>query len=287
MKNRLLLLIMLFVPFAAASCAWPSHKARLQAYDNATTAGKEVVLRAKLERAGWLLFRTDLHRQKVNFYVDGVLVDSAVTGHDGFAEIKFTPRDAGTIAIRAILDESSPFSAKPSEAMLLTAKPGEKFLVADIDNTLARTTIITSLFLPTRDCPTLSQAAEVMNRLAQEYSIIYITSRDDSVLSSTRAWLSEKGFPVGPIFMRDLGWSTLSSAKYKTAEMRNLKERGINIVAAVGDEGGDARAAVANGIPVILITTDDEDVKGTLYARDWQEVEKIIASIGKTTSHPG
>lgn len=64
---RIIGILSLLMPLLASSCSWPTKYAHLQAYDEATTPGREVTLRAKLEYRGHLLFRLDIHRQKINF----------------------------------------------------------------------------------------------------------------------------------------------------------------------------------------------------------------------------
>ena len=274
------ILSLLTLPLAS-SCSWPTKYAHLQAYDEATPPGREVTLRAKLEYRGHLLFRLDIHRQKINFLVNDEYAGSALTGRDGTAQLKYTPEAAGVLNVRAAIDKSSRYTAPVARALLLCAEPDDRFIVTDIDQTIAYSTIISSLFLRAERCPVVRGSPEVMARLAGKYKIIYVTGRDDSTLEGTRAWLRVRGFPEGPVFIRDMNIFNLSRAKFKRALFGELMGRGINIVAAFGNRGHDVRAARTHAIPVILIRRSGEDGDGVFYARDWSEVEQTLATLAE------
>ncbi len=283
MKYKLLILaaILAIVLMVFFSCMLARQdEARLQGYDVLARPGDKVVLRAKLESMATPVFHKDIQGGTVYFELDGKVIGSAVTDGQGWADLAYqVSENAGRdLTVMCALAPGDKYLAEPANILVVIKKNTAPAIVTDIDHTIADVSSAGFLVKSNESVPALSGAPEALTRLSKKYTIIYVTARDDAFMNTTKEWLDLRKFPKGPVFFNDYGGKSMSSRKYKIAEIARLKKRFPNITAGVGDKVGDAEAYLANGMRAVLIGEKmPEDIpEEARFARSWAEVEKLL-----------
>ncbi|MFQ6048299.1 MAG: hypothetical protein ACE5K7_02925, partial [Phycisphaerae bacterium] len=184
-----------------AGCA---HRATvISGFDVLALPGQPVFVRAKVERASVL--RPDVEHPIVRFrIVQGPTAPidlGTVRGdEDGVAAIQYKPAQPGNYWIEcARLDRSG----RPigTGRLLLACRDGRRpMIAADIDGTL---TVERGPLWSTSIRPYDRYTVEVINKLARQYDIIYLSGRLRYLLGQTRSWLRKNNLPDGPIFLLD------------------------------------------------------------------------------------
>src|SRR4051812_13788831 len=101
-----------------------------------------------------------------------------------------------------------------------------------------------AFFAAAADDPVLTEGRAVVDRLAGDHEIVYLTGRPERTRPATEAWLTRHGLPQGRVFMRREG---------DRRPARMVKPRLL--------------ASVARGRTVAVVVDDDEAVC-TAYERD-------------------
>jgi hypothetical protein len=287
--TRCLLIPILAIVFLANACAvvegaGKKKKARLQGYDMLALPGESISLRAKAEKSSRVRFRPDLDDQMIEFLVGEKTLGTAETNDDGVAALthKFAKAGRYTVAVR--FGAKSKYAAEDT-FIVDVCDAQTRFLVCDIDHTIADISATKFVFKKNKKVPALPGSPAALTRLAKHYKIIYITARDDAFLKKTLDWLALRKFPRAPIFFWDFGGKKFSHKKYKTREIAAIKKRFPNIIAGVGDKVGDAKAYIANGIKAVIIglKRDDDLPENAIWAKTWADVEKHLTPKGSKT----
>lgn len=95
-----------------------------------------------------------------------------------------------------------------------------------------------------KDTPTLG-SVELLNELSQNYNLIYIGARPDSLVPITRQWINQVGFPEGEVF---LGKNQQERMKIAL----ELKER-HDFIAGIGDRWDDNELHLALGCKSFIL----------------------------------
>ena len=115
----------------------------------------------------------------------------------------------------------------------------------------------------------------MLDELARDYEILYLSARDDSLLARSRAWLDHHQFPRGALLTRDLHLGNLSAESFKTRRLRELQRR-FQLVAGVGDRNEDARAYLEAGLYAIMIGDEDDVPERASKVVRWSEVGRLL-----------
>jgi hypothetical protein len=271
-------------------CAGISPHSTITGFDAAAKPGEEIALKAKVKAPG-VLFLLNFPWRKVEFYDGDRLLGSATTNvTDGIATVKCAFTEEGYHRITASFAGDHARGKAGAFMWVLVAPQDKPFLVVDIDNTICKSNILADLFVSISHRRPLPGAAETLQRLSNEYGIIYLTARDEALITSTRKWLDKNGFPHGLILARDLNLANLSSSRFKTAVLKDLGSRFTNVCAGVGDRKGDGRAFLRNGLAAILFHENEKDMKGVWFIKDWKEVAEVLGKLSasrnsKPTNH--
>lgn len=209
----------------------------------------------------------------------------ATTDDEGIATAALVaPKEPGSYVLFSHAQEQSSYaqSTTRTEAPLLFVIPADKkILICDIDGTVTDG----EAFLKGVNLDPQEHAATVLNKLAAQYSIIYITARDDMLLNKSRNWLAKHRFPRAPVLCRDWTLSTLTkTGDFKTRAIKELQKHFTKIEWAIGNSQGDRDAYAATKIPhVIIHGKETKTVNGVARhgVDDWRKVEKIILGDGK------
>jgi hypothetical protein len=97
--------------------------------------------------------------------------------------------------------------------------------------------------------PPLPEGLAVVERLAADHDVIYLTGRPESTRRQTEAWLRAHGLPDGPVHMRPAG-DRKPARVTKPALLATLAQ-GRRVAVVVDDDPAVCSALEAAGWPVL------------------------------------
>jgi len=221
---------------------------------------------------------------------DGVLL-AAETDADGMARVTFTPPAPGdyvfTVAVAAAgLPDDPP---EPRDLLVACRAADTPLAVVDLDKTVVASGFQTVLL---GNPEPMEGSAEVLKRLADDHTIIYLTHRPDYFGPKSKDWLKAQGFPRGPVLLSTVGSFLKGSGTYKSDMIKTLKAKFTRVELGIGDKFSDVEAYHANGMTAILILPVPENATATdlraladqvaalpraiQVVRGWDQVEAIL-----------
>jgi predicted secreted acid phosphatase len=114
------------------------------------------------------------------------------------------------------------------------------------------------LDLVKKDRP-VAGAAETLNKVAEKYKILYLSTRKPELHQLTRQWIKENGFPEGEIYFGE-------TLEKRLELVRRIKTK-EKIVAGIGDRWDDNLLHLEIGLLSIILKE---------YEGDWKIVEKHL-----------
>ncbi|MFW6066234.1 MAG: hypothetical protein ACOC9S_05385 [Planctomycetota bacterium] len=243
------------------------------ARDALALPGEQVRLQARLQGGDFLL---DMPGYVVRFARDGKLYRAAQTNDEGLATVTFTPPEPGDYLFVA---ETAPvgFSdspPQPQELLVACREPDTPMAVVDLDKTLVADGFHSVLIGDPQPMP---DSVEVMQRLASDHTIVYLTHRPDVFTNKSKSWLAEHGYPPGPVLLSSVSEFLKGSGAYKTEMLRELTSRFDEIRVGIGDKVSDAQAYYDTGLESICILP--------MPARDDPQQYEMLAE--KVSTLPG
>ena len=208
-------------------------------YDRVTTVGTPVYL--KVLTKGRIF--ADGGRL-VEFFLDGKRFDKNLTGGDGYGYLKYTPRRAGIIKIRATSKGES------GAGLVLVMKKSEKAVLIEIESGF-KDAFISDI--------AAGASRQAVKKLLNKYRVIYLSRLTG--IRIARSWLDEMAFPQAPV----LQWQGEQT-------LNGLKEKSINLYAIIGSTS--VIAAAADRIKKRY--TFDQNQKAQTV-KDWQELTKLLS----------
>lgn len=177
---------------------------------------------------------------------------AAQTDAAGKATVTFTPPETGDYVLRTRVAPVGLAQEPPQarDARIVCRPADEPMVVVDLDKTLVASGFDQVLV---GDPQPMDGSVEVIRRLAEEHTIIYLTHRPDLFGPKSKSWLTEQGYPPGPVLLASIGGFLAGSGEYKTRELERLQDRFTNIRAGFGDKVSDAAAYHARGLRSFLI----------------------------------
>jgi hypothetical protein len=242
-KIRFVLLIFGFLIVPAASSL-----GAVIVYDRVTTVGTPVYL--KVLTKGRIF--ADGGRL-VEFFLDDKRLDNNLTGGDGYGYLKYTPRHAGIIKVRATSKGES------GAGLVLVMKKSEKAVLIEIEGGF-KDAFISDI--------AAGAGRQAVKQMLKKYRVIYLSRYTG--IRMARASLDEMEFPDAPV-LRWQGEQTLNA----------LKEKGVNLYAIIGPTSVIDKAA--NHIKK-RYAFDRNQKEHTV--KDWQEVmERLSESASKKSQN--
>ena len=247
----------------------------LKAYDQLALPGEKSQLHARLESG---TIQRDLPNRRIRFRGPGWFLRTTTTDDEGYAVTDFTPRRPGnyifTIEVETTGLESRP--PQPVELLVTCRASAEPMIIVDLDKTLAQTR---SWRFFTKNPAPMPGSVAVMRRLAKDYTVVYVTHRPQQYAHQTKVWLRTRGYPRGPLLMPEVIDFARGSRRYKTKELRHLKNKFPNIRIGIGDKIADALAYHGNGLKSFLILDSAECDDPEDYLELAQELDRLPADV--------
>lgn len=240
----------------------------LTPYDALVPSGNPVLLDIEVERC--LGPFIDPPRAGVSVEAEGA---AALTGADGFARLDLGPRPEGQHrwTVRA---------AGRSAPVLVRVLPREApVFITDIDETIAGSTPFGFIVKPVGWVQPVPGAAAALERIAHRFPLLYLTARDHRYTEKTKRWLSLKGFPEAPVFLRhQTRFTTVRARHHKIRRLTALKQDFPAIAWGVGDKAGDVEAYASAGIrPILFGRRRPPGIPESVPCLpDWESILKLV-----------
>ena len=234
----------------------------LSASDLLAQPGDEVSLEAGLKTA---LRVEGIEGKRIQFILGETIIGEARTDAGGAAAVRWkAPAAAGDYRVRIrIHPEDQPSDPIGGAELLVAVRPKETpIVVVDLDHTVVGSGFAWVLL---GDAKPMPGAGIVMQRLAAKHTVVYLTHRPDFLGTLSKRWLTDNGFPLGPVLTSSIGTLVAGSGPYKSARLEALKRAFPNLALGIGDKPSDAKVYVEVGMRAILILrvdwTEDEPEK--------------------------
>jgi hypothetical protein len=224
--------------------------------DSLALPGEQVQLQARLQAGDFLQGQPG---HVIRFHRNGELFKVAETDEAGVAAVTFQPDRAGDYVFNV---EVAPIGVEedlPEPRALLVACRGEDapIVVVDMDKTLVASGFDAVLV---GDPQPMQRSPQVMARIAETHTIVYLTHRPDYFGPKSKGWLRVHNYPAGPVLLSTIGGFLKGSGVYKSEMLRALKQKFRRIETGIGDKVSDAQAYHDNGLKAFLIiSVSDSD----------------------------
>ncbi|MFW6066570.1 MAG: hypothetical protein ACOC9S_07090 [Planctomycetota bacterium] len=193
---------------------------------------------------------------------DGERIARTDTDKDGRAVAEWTPPQAGNYPLTAEIvavdddDDEELLELSPAPLVVSARQKDAKLAIIDLDHTVVGSSFFRVL---TVGATPMADSARVTKRIADRYSIVYLTHRPDLMTRKSKQWLIDNGYPAGPLLVSRMNEALGSSGAYKTERLKAVREAFPNTGIGIGDKISDAQAYLDNGLTAYLIPNYDDD----------------------------
>ncbi len=186
------------------------------------------------------------------FERDGELYRAAETNDEGAARVHFIPEGVGDYRFTVVASPAGlPDDPPAPQPLLVTIRPPDTpIIIVDLDKTVVASGFHRVLI---GNPDPMDGSAELLRRLAESMTVVYLTHRPEYFGIKSKSWLRENGYPRGPVLLSSTGGFLKGSGAYKSEMLADLQERFTNIQVGIGDMLSDAIAYHRNGIRGFLI----------------------------------
>jgi hypothetical protein len=226
----------------------------LRASDTLVEAGQETTLEAGI---GSGIKQEGLQDKRIQFTLGEALLGEVRTDAAGKAALKWkVPEKPADHRIRARLHPDDPMAEPVGEVEIFVAARAKDtpIVITDLDRTVVASGFFSVLAGIAKPMP---GAAVVLGRLAKDHTVVYLTHRPDFLAPSSKRWLTENGFPAGPVLTSTMGTLISGSGPYKAGRLAAMKKTFPNVLVGIGDKMSDAKVYADNGVRPILIVQPD------------------------------
>jgi phosphatidate phosphatase APP1 len=210
----------------------------LTPYDALVPSGRGVSLEVEVERS-WAPF-VDPPLAGAEVSAEG---RSAVTDASGLARLDLPARPDGLhrVEVRS--------ASLRATAHVLVLPADAPVFITDIDETISASSPLGFMLKPLGWVRPIPGAAEALAEIARRLPLLYLTARDHRYTGKTKRWLSLKGFPEAPVYLRKgTRFTAVRARHHKIARLAELKRDFPRISWGVGDKAGDVEAYLSAGI---------------------------------------
>ncbi|HVP13256.1 MAG TPA: hypothetical protein VMV94_18935 [Phycisphaerae bacterium] len=259
----------------AAGCGAPV----LTVEDALAAPDGTVRLVAYVEREAPLNLRKDVDHVTVTFFLDGREIGREKVNGKGRATIKWQLPSPDVSRFSACTTADGQKLEAAGE--IYRWRTDRVIIAVDIDGTLSRTEY-KDLILKKEDDESdpVKGARATVCRLAEDYHILYFTARPRILLTKTRTWLHEHGFPPAPLMMAPGLKQMMQPTEYKRRALAALRKEWPNLLIGIGNKKGDAEAYSASGMLSLIVRETLEKDVGiyAIHVRDWKALGKFLAA---------
>lgn len=167
---------------------------------------------------------------------------------------------------------------------------GQPIVVSDVDGTLTTNEAIEfPAMLLGLTPPANDGAPELLTALASKgYRVLYVTARPEYLGRRTHDFLRERGFPEGIVHttLTGLGASGSGAAKYKTAELQAIGDRGLVPTWAFGNRDSDADTYDTIGAEHCVLFQWDDPGKGCRRIESYRDLLSEIGDAEEVCAAP-
>lgn len=214
--------------------------------------GKPVAFVAHAERPQMLGLRSNIENVTISFFIDGKEIRRADTGDGGRAAVEFPLPGPGFSSFEARADVDG--RELQTTGPIFNWNDGRPILAVDIDNTISRTEY-EDLILKTLDVKSkpIPGSRETLTDLSRDFYVAYVTARPRIYVEKTRWWLSQNGFPPGPVVTAPRIRDVIQRKTLKRKMLADLRRRWPNLLIGIGNNQHDAEAYGANGMLALIV----------------------------------
>ena len=241
--------------------------------------GQKARLVGKLEYRGVAVFHKGIDDRQVRFFIDGRCMGQDDTNDEGYARIKRRFETPGRHGLEVRYDDRRG-KAHAATASVFVWERDTPILVVDIDDTVAHTKK-RYLFSDGADrSRPLPAAAAVLTELAGHFNLVYLTARPRELAVKTRRWLTDHGFPPGPVLTWDVDEYEWSATEYKKDRLDDLKDCFDQVTIGIGNTEGDHKAYRKRRLLTILIDPGQPPARIECGVRlpDWTAVRSLFGT---------
>ena len=271
----LLVVAMVLVPVGDAPAAKTS--ASLILFDQWVGPGEAVRLRARLiSRVGFII-QSAVSGERVEFQVDGQVIEPVLTGGDGLAMAPYHLSKEGAYTIKARLIGNPRYEAQEVEALLLYGRLGRNVVVVDVDATKTRSESPRFPFLPSPPRERMPKVNQVLDELSKQYQLVYYHNGREAELPEMRRWLKEQKFPRTLFFVWHLSERVETRTEQMIEHLNELKSS-ARLFLGITRSPADVRAFLSVGMKGLLFL-EDEDTAIPERARmitDWDTLSSLM-----------
>jgi hypothetical protein len=239
---------------------------------------EETTLTGKLAQNGLFIFNQELADQTIDFYINDELLGECTTDSEGYAEITLPAQTQTTSTLKAAYNDGQGGTVETT-ATLFAWESDSPILVTDIDDTLCEPLFASLVGVSYDDLSDpLSGASEAMQQLAESFHIIYLTARPREYNDKTKRWLSDNGFPNGPLLMWDIDRDPWSQLDYKQERLDDLTGKFSKITIGIGNAQHDYTAYDDHAMFTILIDPESsaEKIDRGVRLPNWASVLELF-----------
>lgn len=284
-RPRWTVVLLLLLLYVEATFTWSADKVigTLLVKDALTGLNQAVAIEAKLVRKG-LLSDIGLGGEPLQLMQDGANVAKAMTGGDGRAVFRFTPKTRGMATLTVRVGESPRVGAAEATANVAVWEHRKPILAVEVAALMEEATVsspVPGLPLGKKsERNPMPDAADELKKLAQfYYNVIYVATAEDDrsggflMNEQIRAWLKAHRFPPGHILVLSGGVDALGIQldELHTAGWKTLK-------IGIGRSNAFAEAFLQRRLEVVIVPepTKGEPPRKSRVAKDWREVRKKL-----------
>jgi len=260
----------------------------MNTYDVLALPGHEVELRVTLDV---LPFIGNTPESEVRFRMGKTFSAAALTDESGEAVTTFTPPAPGDYVFTVDVAPNEAFDVlpRPMELRVACRRADTPIIIIDLDDTVVTTNVLRLVAGAARP---VAGSRDALQRLAKDYTVVYLTFRPDTLGLRSKAWLRRCRYPAGPLLMPAAVDLFRGSGGFKTRKLRELTDSFNNIAIGVGDKISDVQAYEDNRLTGFLLLhyrhyKDSEDYfdlvedldrlhKNTHVVYSWREILDVI-----------
>ena len=254
----------------STGCGAPS----VGADDVVVVPGQEAVFCASVDNS---FMNQAMPGTKVEFYVGRDKLGEGTTDSVGLVSVrKPLPGQSRNWEARALVNGSTVVS----RGQVFHWGLDKTVVAVDVDETISRTTY-SNLFFTQFDTTSqpVEHSAAALKAMNGDYYICYISARPRWLHNKTKRWLSDHGFPAGPVLHAEKFEACLKQEEYKQRMLAEFQARFPNLLIGIGDKDVDDRAYGANSMLAVILDKSATNYREhCMVFKDWRQIQGFFST---------